>query len=143
MKMIKSAVIGTLMVPAFMLAAGNVSAEETTSTTVEVEATYLTSVPENVFYSDSLKGHHVKSTVEDDENIGTIHDLIIDESGQVTAVIIGVGGFLGMGEKDVAIEWDSLELIWDAEGNEYDVRVNASKEALEEAAEFERDEAEA
>ncbi|MBP5981698.1 MAG: PRC-barrel domain-containing protein [Halomonas sp.] len=140
MKMIKSAFIGTLMVPAFMLAAGTASAEENTATaTSTAEATYMTTAPAGTFYSDSLTGNNVQSSVEDDENIGTINDLIINEDGQIEAVIVGVGGFLGMGEKDVAIEWDSLELTQNADNDEYEIRVSASQEALEEAEEFDRD----
>ncbi|KHJ52052.1 PRC-barrel domain-containing protein [Halomonas sp. C22] len=134
MKMIKPAFLGTLMVPAFMFAAGSVSAQET----MGAEATYLTAAPENTFHADSLTGNNVKSTVEDDEDIGTISDLIIDEDGQIQAVVVGVGGFLGMGEKDVAIEWDSLELTKDDDGDDYVIRVNASQDALEAAEEYER-----
>ncbi|ATH78157.1 PRC-barrel domain-containing protein [Halomonas sp. NyZ770] len=134
MKMIKPAFLGTLMVPAFMFAAGSVSAQET----MGAEATYLTTAPENTFHADSLTGNNVKSTVEDDEDIGTISDLIIDEDGQIQAVVVGVGGFLGMGEKDVAIEWDSLELTKDDDGDDYVIRVNASQDALEAAEEYER-----
>jgi len=135
MKMIKPAFLGTLMVPAFMFAAGSVSAQET----VAAEATYLTTQPENTFHADSLIGNNVKSTVEEDEDIGTISDLIIDEDGQIQAVVMGIGGFLGMGEKDVAVEWDSLELTKDDDGDDYVIRVNASQDALEAAEEYERD----
>jgi sporulation protein YlmC with PRC-barrel domain len=38
-----------------------------------------------------------------DNKIGGVDDILIDKEGRVTAVIIGVGGFLGMGEKDVAV----------------------------------------
>lgn len=142
MKMIKPAFLGTLMVPAFMFAATAVNAEEQTAAaeenTTPMEATYLTSQPEGSFYADSLTGNQVKSSVEDDEDIGTISDLIIDEDGQIQAVVVGVGGFLGMGEKDVAIEWDSLELTKDEDGDDYVIRVNASQDALEEAEEYER-----
>ncbi|AQU81662.1 MAG: PRC-barrel domain-containing protein [Halomonas sp.] len=141
MKMIKPAFLGTLMVPAFMFAATAVNAEEQTAAaenTTPMEATYLTSQPEGSFYADSLTGNQVKSSVEDDEDIGTISNLIIDEDGQIQAVVVGVGGFLGMGEKDVAIEWDSLELTKDEDGDDYVIRVNASQDALEEAEEYER-----
>lgn len=135
MKMIKPAFLGTLMVPAFMFAAGSVSAQET----MGAEATYLTTAPENTFHADSLIGNNVKSTVEEDEDIGTISDLVIDEDGQIQAVVMGIGGFLGMGEKDVAVEWDSLELTKDNDGDDYVIRVNASQDALEAAEEYERD----
>ncbi|MCD1586200.1 PRC-barrel domain-containing protein [Halomonas sp. IOP_14] len=136
MKMIKPAILGTLMVPAFMFAAGSVNAEENTTT---MEATYLTETPENTFHADALTGNQVKSSVEDDEDIGTITDLVIGEDGQINAVVVGVGGFLGMGEKNVAIEWDSLELTKDEDGDDYVITVNASEDALEATEEYNRD----
>ena len=42
------------------------------------------------------------------ENIGEINDVLINRNGQVVAVIIGVGGFLGIGEKDVAVPMSML-----------------------------------
>ena len=138
MKTIKPAILGTLMVPAFMFAAGSISADDNTET-IETEATYLTDTPENTFHADALTGNQVRSTVEDDEDIGTITDLVIDEDGQINAVVVGVGGFLGMGEKNVAIEWDSLELTKEEDGDDYVISVNASQDALEEAEEYKRD----
>jgi sporulation protein YlmC with PRC-barrel domain len=43
-----------------------------------------------------------------DNKIGGVDDPLIDKEGRVTAVIIGVGGFLGMGEKDVAVPFSSV-----------------------------------
>ncbi|MGP9766048.1 PRC-barrel domain-containing protein [Halomonas sp. AOP13-D3-9] len=137
MKMIKPAILVTLMVPAVMFAAGTVNAEENTTT---MEATYLTETPAGTFHSDALTGNQVKSSVEDDEDIGTITDLVIDEDGQINAVVVGVGGFLGMGEKNVAIEWDSLELTKAEDGEDYVITVNASEDALEAAEEYHRSE---
>lgn len=136
MKMIKPAILGTLMVPAVMFAAGTVNAEENTTT---MEATYLTDTPEGTFHTGALTGNQVKSSVEDDEDIGTITDLVIGEDGQINAVVVGVGGFLGVGEKNVAIEWDSLELTKHENGEDYVITVNASQDALEAAEEYNRD----
>jgi hypothetical protein len=44
------------------------------------------------------------------ENIGTISDIILNADGSVEAVVIGVGGFLGIGRKDVAVNFDALEM---------------------------------
>lgn len=44
------------------------------------------------------------------ESIGDIESVIIDENGKIAAVIVGVGGFLGMGEHNVAIDWNDLEI---------------------------------
>ena len=135
MKMVKPAILGTLMVPVFMFAAGSVNAEENSDA---MEATYLTETPAGTFHSDALTGNQVKSSVEDDEDIGTITDLIIGEDGQINAVVVGVGGFLGMGEKNVAIGWDSLELTKDEDGESYVISVNASEDALQAAEEYHR-----
>ena len=43
------------------------------------------------------------------ETLGDINDFIIDEQGTVVAVIIGVGGFLGVGEKDVGVRYSALQ----------------------------------
>jgi sporulation protein YlmC with PRC-barrel domain len=40
--------------------------------------------------------------------IGTVDDVIVDDHGQISGLIIGVGGFLGMGEKDVAVAFDAV-----------------------------------
>jgi predicted outer membrane protein len=45
----------------------------------------------------------------DTDKIGDINELLLDRNGSVQAIVIGVGGFLGMGEKDVAIPFSSIE----------------------------------
>jgi sporulation protein YlmC with PRC-barrel domain len=62
--------------------------------------------------------HMLSSDLEDttvyganNEAIGEISDVLIDRNGKVVAVIIGVGGFLGIGEKDVAVPFEALEII--------------------------------
>lgn len=44
------------------------------------------------------------------ENIGDISDVLVSQDGSVNAVIIGVGGFLGIGQKDVAVQMNALQL---------------------------------
>lgn len=46
----------------------------------------------------------------DDKSIGSIDDLIVDEKGAIKAAVIGVGGFLGVGQKDVAVPFESLQI---------------------------------
>ncbi|MBV9551952.1 MAG: PRC-barrel domain-containing protein [Alphaproteobacteria bacterium] len=40
--------------------------------------------------------------------IGSVDDMVMSDNGQVTALIVGVGGFIGMGEKDVAVPFDAV-----------------------------------
>jgi hypothetical protein len=47
------------------------------------------------------------------ESIGDINDILLDRNGQVVAIIVGVGGFLGIGQKDVAVPFQALEIVAD------------------------------
>lgn len=50
-----------------------------------------------------------------DESIGDVNDLVTDRSGKILAALIGVGGFLGIGEKDVGVPFKALEFRTEAE----------------------------
>ena len=72
-----------------------------------------------------------------DETVGDINDVIVGLDGQIQGVVIGVGGFLGLGEKDVAVKMDKLT-VQPQDENKNNVRLimNASKADLEAAPEF-------
>ena len=69
------------------------------------------------------------------EKIGDINDVLLDSKGKVDAVIVGVGGFLGMGEKDVALTFDQLSFARD-NNDPLIVKTNASKESLQAAPQY-------
>jgi sporulation protein YlmC with PRC-barrel domain len=69
-----------------------------------------------------------------DSKIGDVDDVLIDKDGRVTAVIIGVGGFLGMGEKDVAVPFSSVRAS--EKNNKWYLVLNTNKEALKAAPGF-------
>lgn len=69
------------------------------------------------------------SAADDAEQIGEINDIVIAEDGSVSAVLLGVGGFLGVGEKNVAIEYDNLQWTTAADNTERLV-LETTKEAL-------------
>src|SRR5437660_11228386 len=48
---------------------------------------------------------------DNNESLGSINDLLTDKSGNIKAVIIGVGGFLGVGEHLVAVPWDKIKCV--------------------------------
>lgn len=56
----------------------------------------------------------VKIYNEANENIGSINDLLMDKSGAVKIAVIGVGGFLGMGEHLVAVPYEKLKFVNEA-----------------------------
>jgi sporulation protein YlmC with PRC-barrel domain len=69
------------------------------------------------------------------EELGDINDIVVNQSGKPAVAVIGVGGFLGMGEKDVGISFDRLQFAMN-EQNERVVRLDATKETLEAAPSF-------
>lgn len=52
------------------------------------------------------------------ESIGEINDVVVARDGRVIGAVIGVGGFLGIGEKDVAVPFQAVEVSRDGDGNE-------------------------
>ena len=84
--------------------------------------------------------HWYKQNVYDpsDSKIGEIMDVLIDRNGKATALIIGVGGFLGAGEKDVAVPFDAVQ-VTNKNNNKYYLVMNTTKDALKSAKGFKYD----
>jgi sporulation protein YlmC with PRC-barrel domain len=84
--------------------------------------------------ASKLLGFPVYNSAADDaERIGEINDLVIGQSGEVSAVIIGVGGFLGIGEKNVAVNYEDLQWVMAQDNSERIVLDGMTKEQLEAA----------
>lgn len=94
---------------------------------------FLDVIPADGLQASTLIGAEVKTT--NGEDVGPVNELIIDSKGQVVAIVIGVGGFLGMGEKDVAIGWDDVTKTGNADDQE--LRIAMTREELSAAPEFE------
>lgn len=73
-----------------------------------------------------------KVTNMQDQSIGAIDDVVLNNDGKVVSVLIGTGGFLGLGEKRVAVAFKDL-LISRSENDNPIVKVTLSKQFLETA----------
>jgi sporulation protein YlmC with PRC-barrel domain len=62
------------------------------------------------------------------ESIGKINDIYLDKDAKVTDVVISVGGFLGVGSKDVAVKWSDITI--GQEDNSVVLTTSLTKEAL-------------
>jgi sporulation protein YlmC with PRC-barrel domain len=82
--------------------------------------------------ADRVIGMNVRNPQND--KIGTIHDLVMDKGGQVKAAVLSVGGFLGIGDKKVAVPWDQVQIHM--EDRDRYASVNMNKEQLTQAPEF-------
>src|SRR5215216_4281062 len=83
--------------------------QSTTQTTEQALA-----APEG-FLASNVIGATVYS--QDDQSIGDINDIILSPEGQPSQVIVGVGGFLGMGEKDVVLDMSKLKMAATDDGS--------------------------
>ena len=74
-----------------------------------------------------------------EEKIGDVSDILFDRDGRIEAYIVSVGGFLGMGAKDVALAPSAFQVVpGDKSKNESDkLRLSMTKDQLKEAANFE------
>ena len=70
------------------------------------------------------------------EEIGKVDDLIFDENEKIAGVVVGVGGFLGFGEKNVGLNRDQADLRDDPDTGQKTVVVSLTKADLEAAPDF-------
>lgn len=96
---------------------------------------FLTTQESDDLLASNLIGQPVVNAK--DEAIGDINDLVTDKDGKIVAVLIGAGGFLGLGEKDVAVSYDDLKFVRD-EDNNVKVISNMTSETLASAPDYER-----
>jgi sporulation protein YlmC with PRC-barrel domain len=75
---------------------------------------FITAQPANEWLARVFIGAKVRNTAG--EVVADINDLIFDRSGRISAVVLGVGGILGVGEKNVAIPFNTLVFSSDAVG---------------------------
>ena len=88
----------------------------------------------NALTAEDLEGSYVYGA--DDETVGEIGALVMGDNGEVSQVVINVGGFLGIGEKPVAVTWDELQIMKNAEGDDFRIYIDSSEEALEAQPEY-------
>ncbi len=89
---------------------------------------------ENTILANDLIGRRVYSG--NDETVGDINDLIVNLDGSVEGVVIGVGGFLGMGEKKVAVEMSAITVSTEPDTGNVRLVLSSTREDLEAALEF-------
>ena len=79
--------------------------------------------------ADRLQGAAVYD--QNDQRVGEVGEILLSEDGQVSDLVIDVGGFLGIGEKPVAMPMDSVDILRQDGGEEIRVYVSQAEDALE------------
>jgi sporulation protein YlmC with PRC-barrel domain len=99
-------------------------------------AGYFSAAPEQVLATSVLGKTVYTGADEQGEAIGDVNDVVINANGGAEALVIGVGGFLGIGEKDVAVSFDRVS--WSDRDGQRIIVISATKEDLQAAPEFQR-----
>jgi sporulation protein YlmC with PRC-barrel domain len=101
---------------------------------------FIPSIGEASLASELIGETVYTSNAENAETIGEVNDLIVGNDGNIDAALIGVGGFLGVGEKNVAVNFEDLNMSLDKDGDRV-VVLETTKEELEAAPAFENERA--
>ncbi len=116
-------------------AAANTDATtDTTNQTAATSQTYITHQAPDQISANSYIGQTVYNSA--DEKVGDINDLILKKDGGIVAAVIGVGGFLGIGEKYVAVPIDNVAISQNADGGDLKLTTTETADTLKGAPEF-------
>ncbi len=127
--LVLSLTLGAIPMPLMSNAAAQTSMPQTSASTME----FVTAQPANQSLARVFLGANV--TNPEGQTVGDINDLMFDKSGQISTVVIGVGGFLGLGEKVVAVPFASLTVGSATDGSRT-IMLKATKDSLKLAPAF-------
>jgi sporulation protein YlmC with PRC-barrel domain len=89
------------------LLAGSALAQTTAPTQPAGPGQVMTQMPADLMRGSQLMGIDVYGA--DNQKIGDIDEVLVDRQGKIHGLVVGVGGFLGIGRKDVAIPFDQVQ----------------------------------
>lgn len=123
----------TIVAATAVLSTGAFAQTATTTTgTSPAEAKYST-ISKDEMFSSKLKGLNI--TNQENSTVGEITDIAI-KNDKIDAFILSVGGFLGMGERYVAVSPNSVTITHDKSNDKWVAKMNTTKDALKAAPEF-------
>jgi sporulation protein YlmC with PRC-barrel domain len=107
------ALMAALCLPAAAIAQTSNTQQQVPATQTQAEVKpikgLITLQDKNTFLASDLTGATVYNPK--DESIGDVNDVIVSRDGKVDGIVVGVGGFLGIGEKNVAIKMDQVKMM--------------------------------
>jgi hypothetical protein len=111
------------------------STPSTAAASTTGKATFIHQQTSDQFLASRFKGTDVIGA--DDVKIGDVSDILFDKEQKVLAYIVGVGGFLGIGAKDVALAPASFQPIPGKDATDTKLRLSMTKDELKAAQAFE------
>jgi hypothetical protein len=112
---------------------------DTKTTGATGSAQFVSSQKPDQFLASKFEGTDVVGS--DDQKIGDVSDILFDKDGKIEAYVISVGGFLGMGAKEVALAPSAFQIVAgdpkSATNSAPKLKISMTKDQLKEAANFE------
>ena len=99
------------------------------------KADFVTKQTSDQWLASKFKGTDVIGA--DDKKIGDVSDILFDKDKKILAYIVGVGGFLGIGAKDVALDPASFQAVPGKDASDFKLRLSMTKDELKAAPTFE------
>ena len=115
--------------------APSTSSSSTAAATTSGKATFIGQQTADQFLASKFKGTDVIGA--DDAKIGDVSDILFDKDQKILAYVVGVGGFLGIGSKDVAIAPASFQPVAGKDATDTKLSLSMTKDELKAAQAFE------
>jgi hypothetical protein len=103
------------------------------------KAAFVSSQKPDQWLATKFKGTDVLGA--DNQKIGDVSDILFDKSGKIEAYVVSVGGFLGMGAKEVALAPSAFDVVPGSNGAAPKLKISMTKDELKAAQNFARYEA--
>jgi sporulation protein YlmC with PRC-barrel domain len=104
-------------------------AATTTGTTTAPIAIHFLQVQQDMqVFASRVMGAYVVNDAG--QTVGSVNDIIFEKQGKIVGIVVGVGGFLGIGETNVAIEYEPSQIAVDDSGNHI-IKLNVTKAVLQ------------
>jgi sporulation protein YlmC with PRC-barrel domain len=109
---------------------GAASTTTTTTTATSSSVSFKSSMAQDEMLASEISGMEVRNSAGED--LGDINDIVMDKAGKPIVAVVGVGGFLGLGEKDVGVPFEALTFAEATDGKSV-ARLDVTKDALKAA----------
>jgi len=135
--MAATAVSALALTPAFAQSttAPSTAPSATQNSAAMTHATFVARQSPDQWLASKFRGTDVVGA--NNEKIGDVGDILFEKNGTIVAYVIGVGGFLGIGSKNVAIAPASFQVIAGKDPSDFKLQLSMTKEELKAAAAFE------
>jgi sporulation protein YlmC with PRC-barrel domain len=100
------------------------------------KADFVASQKPDQWLASKFKGTNVVGT--DNQSIGAVSDILFDKTGKIEAFVVSVGGFLGVGSKEVALAPSSFDMIAGQDGSADKLKLSMNLDELKQAQNFAR-----